>query len=55
VNRDQNFSKPRQNDGHFDPESKNALLNAYGGILKHAVLPHLPVQTAFHIQALHQK
>ena len=50
-----NFSKLRQNAEHFDPESESALRNASGGILKRAVLPHLPVQTAVRIQALQQK
>jgi hypothetical protein len=50
-----NFLKPRQNADHFDPESGLALRNASGGILKHAGLPHLSVQTSVRIQALHQK
>jgi len=55
VSHGQNFSKPLQNADHFDPESGSDHRNATGGILKHAVLPHLPVETAVSIQALHQK
>jgi hypothetical protein len=55
VSHGQNFSKPLQNDDHFDSESGSTLRNAYGGILKNAMLPHLQVKTAVRIQALHQK
>ena len=51
----QNFLKPLKNADHFDPESGGALRKACSGVLKHAVLPHLQVKTAVHIQALHQK
>jgi hypothetical protein len=55
VSHGQNFLKPLQKADHFDSESGGALREAYGYILKNAVLPHIQVKTAVLIQALYKK